>query len=92
MFAVPLINRHVKLYERVGRSVDSRRTAVSSIISIAERLPVSRRLQRYHVDPIDYTTLCACQRELQHQWVPAKVERTILADPNTLALVRRFVQ
>jgi hypothetical protein len=43
------------------------------------------------VEQLDYTLTLACQQELQQIWVPAKVQRTVLADPTTLALGIRTI-
>lgn len=33
--------------------------------------------QAQHVQPVDYSTLVACAAELQHAWVPSKVEQVM---------------
>ena len=72
--------RHVRSYRASG--------ACSSVSSPSG---VQDSSSRDKVDPLDYSTLLACQRELQQLWVPAKVERSVLADPHTLALGVRTI-
>ena len=71
----------------------SRASGACSSVAIPSRVssrPVSTST-RAKVDPLDFNTLQACQRELQQHWVPAKVERSVLADPHTLALSVRTI-
>jgi predicted ribosome quality control (RQC) complex YloA/Tae2 family protein len=48
--------------------------------------------QPRHLQPVDYTTLSACVAELNQRWVPAKIERALQVDSETVVLQLRTLE
>jgi predicted ribosome quality control (RQC) complex YloA/Tae2 family protein len=41
---------------------------------------------------VDYSLLSACHREMNQNWIPAKVQGIVMADEHTLALQIRTIE